>query len=100
MITLHTLSHAKFHECAVICDICSVTASCFEKEIDIWGERIGDLAVEVSISMDGRLFRLHFMDKSNWHPVDWMIWEDDGKLPISCIDLLAAQAWLTCRQGI
>jgi hypothetical protein len=77
-IILHTLSHEEFYECASVCDICSITASCFEKEIDIWGDRTGIPAVEVSIRRSGRLFHLDFTDKSNWHPVDWMIREDDG----------------------
>jgi len=77
-IIIHTLSHAEFYQCASVCDICSATASLFEREVDIWGERNGDPAVEVSIRSSGPHFQLGFMDKSNWHLVDWIIWEDNG----------------------
>jgi hypothetical protein len=82
-IDVYRLSHDEFYQCASSCDICAVTASCFQKDTDIFGEHSGDPVVIVSVRKENGQYRLIFTDKSNWNPISWMIYESDGEQLIS-----------------
>ena len=79
LIDVQNLSHDEFYECASKCDICAITASQFQQDVDVFGERSGHPVVMVSVRKDNGKYRLVFTDQSNWHPVNWMVCENGGE---------------------
>lgn len=84
-IITYVISHEQFLDCASICDICSVVASGFRRQVNAYTQRNEEnLFIEIALRRNGGMVTLDFTDKSVWNMVQWLIYKDDGRPEIRC----------------